>query len=373
MPAKSAPRKGSRYRVAVIGTGMIATAGHIPAWKNLADDVEIVAVADLQQDRAELVARTEGIPRGYGDWRRMLAESEPDIVSVCTPNAHHREPTIAALQAGAHVLCEKPVATSLADATAMFDAAQKADRVLFVGQSSRFFEKSIAAREVASSGRLGKIYFGETVAMCRRGIPTWGQFHMKRFSGGGPIYDLGVHTIDLLYWLMGNPRAVAVSSLTWTMFGNHDEGLVTSLAESGAPLGVLTPRPFHPSEFDVEDMAVGLIRMDGGASIMMKTSWAANIPQETSSTTILGDEGGLTMDPLTLVTREGPYQANLSPLVPADRSVMFAGHWGETAHFVRVLKGEEQLIVKKDEVLNVMATLDALYRSAAEGREVRIG
>ena len=111
-----APRKGSRYRVTVIGTGMIATAGHIPAWKHLADAVEIAAVADLQQDRAELVAQTQGIPRGYGDWRRILEESEPDIVSVCTPNAHHREPAIAALQAGAHVLCEKPIATSLSDA-----------------------------------------------------------------------------------------------------------------------------------------------------------------------------------------------------------------------------------------------------------------
>ena len=370
---RSTPKKGTRYRVAVIGTGMIATAGHIPAWKHLAEEAEIVAVADLQQERADLVARTEGIPRGYGDWRQMLAETEPDIVSVCTPNAHHREPAVAALQAGAHVLCEKPIATSLADATAMFDAARKAGRVLFVGQSSRFFEKSRAAKEIAASGRLGKVYFGETVAMRRRGIPTWGQFHMKRFSGGGPIYDLGVHTIDLLFWLMGNPKVVAVSGATWTMFGNRDEGLLTSLAESGAPLGVLTPRQFHPREFDVEDMAAGLIRMEGGVSIIMKTSWAANIPQETSSMTILGSEGGLFMDPLTLVTNEGRYQANLLLQCPAERAVMFAGHWGETAHFIRVLKGEEELVVKEPEVLNVMATLDALYRSAAEGREVRIG
>ena len=104
---KSSPRKGDRYRVAVIGTGMIATDGHIPAWKHLSQDVEIVAVADLQEDRAKLVARTEGIPLAFGDWRRMLAEAEPDIVSVCTPNAFHREPTVAALEAGAHVLCEK--------------------------------------------------------------------------------------------------------------------------------------------------------------------------------------------------------------------------------------------------------------------------
>jgi predicted dehydrogenase len=147
---------------------------------------------------------------------------------------------------------------------------------------------------------------------------------------------------------------------------------VTSLAESGAPLGVLTPRPFDHREFDVEDMAVGMIRLEGGATVMMKTSWAANIPKETVSTTILGDRGGLSLDPLTLVTNEGRYQANLQLQVPADRGVLFAGHWGETAHFLRVLRGEELLSVRREEVLNVMATLDALYRSAAEGREVRI-
>ena len=127
--------------------------------------------------------------------------------------------------------------------------------------------------------------------MRRRGIPTWGQFHMKQFSGGGPIYDLGVHTIDLIYWLMGNPKAVAVSSLTWTMFGNRDEGLGDFPRGKRRPLGVLTPRPFNPREFDVEDMAVGLVRMEGGASVMMKTSWAANIPG-TGSTTILGTTAG---------------------------------------------------------------------------------
>jgi len=362
----------AKLKVGVIGTGMIATAGHIPAWKSLEDDVEIVAVADILEDRAKLVAKTEGIPHAYGDWQKMLKEVDLDIVSVCTPNAYHKEQTIAALQAGAHVLCEKPVATSAADAEAMFQTADAADRVLLVGQSLRFTNRSRAAKEIMDSGRLGEVYFAETFFLRRRGIPKWGQFHMKKHSGGGPIYDLGVHAIDLLYWLLGNPAVLAVSGATYTKFGSRDEGLATSLADSGAPLGVLTPRPYDPKEFDVEDMAAGFIRLEGGITVAFKTSWAANIPQNARGTTILGTAGGLTLDPLTLVTNMGSYQVNIEPLVPPERGEVFAGHWGETAHLVRVIRGEEELLVKPEEVLNVMRTLDALYQSAAEGREIKV-
>jgi len=359
-----------KLKVGVIGTGMIATAGHIPAWKSLAADVEVVAVADIQEERARLVARTEDIPHAYGDWEKMLREAELDIVSVCTPNAYHKEQAIAALQAGAHVLCEKPVATSAADAKAMFEAAEAAGRILMVGQSARFSNRSRAAKEIMDSGRLGEIYFAETFFLRRRGVPKWGLFHIKKHSGGGPIYDLGVHAIDLLYWLMGNPPVQAVSGATYTKFGNRDEGLATSLADSGAPLGVLTPRPYDPKEFDVEDMAAGFIRLEGGITVHFKTSWAANIPRNTSGTTILGTAGGLTLNPLTLVTNMGSYQVDIEPLVPPERPEPFAGHWGETAHFVKVIRGEEELLVRPEEVLNVMRTLDALYQSAAEGREI---
>ena len=359
-----------KLTVGVIGTGMIATSGHIPAWQFLDEDVEIVAVADILEDRAKLIADREGIPHAYGDWEKMLTERRCDVVSVCTPNAYHRDQAIAALQAGSHVLCEKPIATSYEDAVAMFAAAEAAGKILFVGQSSRFNNRSIAAKEIAASGRLGEIYFAETFYLRRRGIPQWGQFHMKAHSGGGPVYDLGVHAIDLLYWLMGSPKVQAVSGATYTKLGNRDEHLATSLADSGAFVGVLTPRPYDHGDFDVEDLAAGFIRLAGGATVAFKTSWAANIPKNFGSTMILGTDGGLVLDPLTLVTNLGSYQVNVEAQVPADEHGPFSGHWGETAHFLRVIRGEAELIVRPQEVLNVMRTLDALYASASQGREI---
>ena len=364
--------RNGKLRVAIIGAGMIANAGHIPAWRNLGD-VEIVGVASLHQRSANGTADRHQIARAYTDAQEMLAELKPDVVSVCTPNVYHKEWSIASLEAGAHVLCEKPIAPAYVDAVEMFAAAEAVGRILFVGQSGRFSSGVMAAKEIADSGQLGEMYYGEVSAMRRRGVPRWGKFHMKEHSGGGPLYDLGVHALDALLWIMGNPRVVAASGVTYTKLANRDEGLIASLADSGAPVGVFTPRPYDRREFDVEDMAVGFIRLEDGATVSIKVSWAANVPEGMGGTMILGTEGGLRLRPLILVRNMGSYQVDVTPRVPADPDVPFYGHWRETEHFLKVIRGEEELLVKREEVLNVMRALEALYRSAEEGREVRLG
>jgi predicted dehydrogenase len=356
-------------KVAIIGAGMIAEAGHIPAWRGV-EGAEIVAIASRTAAHAREAAARNGIPHADDDWRRLLDETRPDVVSVCTPNATHREVAVGALEAGCHVLCEKPVATSRADAVAMYAAADAAGRVLYVGQNGRWGGEAHAAWEIARAGRLGEMYYAETAAMRRRGVPTWGVFHLKEYAGGGPVYDIGVHALDTLLWIMGNPRVVAASAVTFRHLAGRDEGLVTSLSESGAPLGVFHPRPFDPKEVDVEDLAAAFLRLEGGAAAILRVSWAANIPEGYGDTVILGTEGGLRLDPLTLFGREGRYQADVTPHVPPDPDVPFYGIHLEAAHLARVIRDGEEPLVRREEVLNVIGALDAIYSSAREGREV---
>jgi predicted dehydrogenase len=359
-----------KFTVAVIGTGMIANAAHIPAWKALEKDVEIIAVADIREEAAEETAQRYHISHHYTDPQKMLVREKPDIVSVCTPNVYHKPWTMAALQAGANVLCEKPLTLTYSDALEMYQTADSAGKVLYTSQSLRFMSQFQAAKEFAENGKLGEVYYSEVSAVRRRGVPTWGYFHMREHNAGGPICDLGVHVLDALYWITGNIRAVSASCMTYTKFGNIDEGLLVSLAESGAPLGVFTPRPYDYHEFNVEDFAAGFIRLENNATIGFKAGWAVNLPEE-FYIRIAGTKGGLQLPDVTIMENMGSYQVDVKPKVFSDPPMVFPGHYGMIENFVGVIKGEQEMVVKREEVLNVVSTLEMLYKSAREGKEVR--
>jgi len=366
---------GKKLGVAIIGTGMIANIAHIPAWQALKDQVEFVGMADALPERAKATAKSVGLTedKGYGDPVKMLEECKPDIVSVCTPNCFHKQWTIEALKHGAHVLCEKPIAPGYADALEMYKVAEQVGKVLFVGQSSRFMPEAEAAKEIVSTGVLGDVYYAETSACRRRGVPKWGQFPIKEDNGGGPVYDIGVHSLDALLWILGNPQVTAVSGGVYTKIANTDEGLKEDLAASGAPEGVLTPRPYSYKEFTVEDYAAGFMRLEGGMTLFLKSSWAANIPSDGfGGTYALGTKCGLKLHPLTLLGVTGAYTSDTLINLPTPARVPFVGHRGETAHLLKVIAGEEEMRVKKCEVLNVIGALEMMYRSSDIGREVTL-
>ena len=203
----------SPLRVAIIGTGMIANAAHLPALSNLSRQglVEVVACADIREHAAAETAKRHGIPAYYSDPERMLEEIRPDFVSVCTPNNYHKQWTLAALRAGAHVACEKPMAVSLRDAEEIFQTADACDRQVFPCQCMRWRNYMQHAKRMVASGEIGALYFSDIAFIRRYGIPTWGMFHMKKHNFGGPFCDLGVHLIDSLLWILGDARVESVS------------------------------------------------------------------------------------------------------------------------------------------------------------------
>ena len=200
---------------------MIANSAHIPAFKQFGEDYEIVGVCDVNENAAKETAERHGIANYYTDAKEMLSKEKPDVVSVCVPNCFHKEYTIMALEMGANVLCEKPLAFTYSDALEMFECAKKNGKVLMACQSMRFTPDRLAAKEYIEENGLNDIYYGELSRVRRRGIPFWGTFHMKKISCGGAFVDIGVHMLDALVWLMGNPKVKSVYAET--MQNHKDE------------------------------------------------------------------------------------------------------------------------------------------------------
>lgn len=233
-------------KVCIISCGMIANSAHIPAYRTFGDDFFISAVSDINENSARETAKRHGIPNFYVNAEEMLEKEKPDLVSVCVPNCFHKEYTITALNAKANVLCEKPLAFRLSDAKEMFDAAKRNGKILMACQSMRFTPDRLAAKEYIDENGLGNIYYGDFSRVRRRGIPYWGTFHMKKISCGGAFVDIGVHMLDALLWLMGNPE---IESVNGTVMQNHKNEL-GSLTSSGALTGnVDSIRKFIPTKW----------------------------------------------------------------------------------------------------------------------------
>lgn len=351
-------------KVCIISCGMIANSAHIPAYRQFPEDYEITAVCDINEQAARDTAERNGIPHYYTDPETMLEAEKPDVVSVCGPNCYHKEHTLLALRHGAHVLCEKPVAVSFADAVEMYETARKNGKVLMACQTRRFEPDRIGAMRYIERHGLSDVYYGEIPQIRRRGIPFWGAFHMKDRSCGGALIDIGVHMLDTLVWMLETPEIVSVKAAAMT---NHKYE-IGSLTGSGALTGeVSNMRKFDPDEMDVEDFSCAMLTFAGGIRIFVKIAWAANMP-ECCEVRLIGKEKGIFLPEGKVYYGESGEDTIDMPNVAYK--VPFPGHMYITDNLRKVVHGEAAPIIRPEETLCVSKIIDMFYRSAALGREV---
>lgn len=355
-----------KLRAAIIGGGMIANSAHIPAYRNFPEKYEIVAVCDVFEKAAKDTAEKNGIQHYFTDAAEMLEKMKPDVVSVCAPNMLHKHFTMLALSHGANVICEKPLAFNLADAKEMFGLAKKNGLLLTACQSMRFTPDRLAAKELIDEGALGTPYYCEFSRVRRRGIPTWGTFHIKSKSGGGAFIDIGVHMLDAALWLMGNPEIESVCGSAFKKL--HTE--IGTLESSGALTGnVQNARVFDPDEMDVEDFACGSVNFKNGAKMNFKVAWAANLPDETTIR-LIGEKAGFEL-PTGVVHRGIDHDTPLD-IKPErhENGNPFPGHFHVVEDVYEVIVNGKEPIIKPEETTNVAGIIEAFYKSAELGRPV---
>lgn len=355
----------NKVRIAVIGTGGIS-AVHLAGYAAL-DNVEIYALCDLDLPKAQRVADKYNVPysRVYTDYHEMLKLKEIDAVSVCTWNAEHAPATIASLKAGKHVLCEKPMAMNAQQAMEMKAAADASGKLLMIGFVRRYGNDARVLKDFVDAGTLGEIYYGKATYLRRYGFPG-GWFGDKRYSGGGPMIDLGVHVIDLSRYMMGNPKAVSVAGATFDKLGKRDYIKKTTTGDYAA-----TTKDSQ-FEFSVEDLAVALIRFDNGAVLNVETSFDLNMEKGIGNIELFGTKAGVRLDPeLKIFSEMNHYLVDIAPA--GSTALSFDGLFEkEIAHFIECITTGIPCRSPAEDGIELMRILDAVYQSAKEGREVAI-
>ena len=339
-----------KVRLGIIGVGSIGRA-HISAARSV-DAVELTAVCDVDAGRLKSAAAEEGIPQTFADYRKLVASDVVDAVSVCTPNNTHMPIAIAALKAGKHVLCEKPIAMNAAQARRMVEAGKEARRLLMTAQSARYGAEARFVKQLADAGRLGDIYFGKATWLRRSGIPR-GWFQDIEQSGGGPLIDLGVHAVDLMWWIMGHPKPAAAFGTTFAQLGPRGEGM--------GSWGV----NYNPRKFSVEDFVAGIIRFQDGRALSIDISWAAHTA-DMYWLRLFGSKAGVQLQPeLVIFGTEAKTMVDARPHL--GRVDAYAA---EIEHFANCIQRGEEPISPASQAVVVMEMLDAIYKSARTGRAV---
>lgn len=356
-----------KLKAGIVGCGGIANGKHMPSVSKV-DAVEMIAFCDIIEEKAQSAAEEFGTEEAkvYTDYKKMLADNTLDVVYVCTPNKSHSYISIDALEAGCHVMCEKPMAKTAEEAKAMLETAKRTGKKLTIGYQNRFRPDSTYLKKACERGDLGDIYYAKGHAIRRRAVPTWGVFLNEEEQGGGPLIDIGTHALDLTLWFMDNYKPVRVVGSVYKKLGSQ--------RETGNAWG-----DWNQDEFTVEDSAFGFITMENGATIVLESSWALNsLDVDEAKTTLCGTGAGADMkDGLRINGVEFNKQYTKKPELGAGGVAFYDGKSlkpadMEAQSFIDCILHDTEPVVKPEEALVVTQILEAIYKSAELGREVTL-
>jgi len=354
-----------KLRAGIIGCGGIANGKHMPSIAKTGK-AKMVAFCDIVEERAIKAAKEYGTPdaKCYTDYKKLLAECRLDMVYVLTPNKSHSYITIDALEAGNHVMCEKPMAKTAKEAHAMLEASKRTGKLLTIGYQNRFYAHSQYVKQTAQRGDLGEIYFAKAHALRRRAVPTWGVFLNEEEQGGGPLIDIGTHALDLTLWFMDNYKPKSV-------MGNVYKKLNAN-GDCGNDFG-----PWDPKEFTVEDSAFAFITMEDGATIVLESSWALNMLDAfEAEATLCGTKGGADMRGGARINGDEFGRLYVkSPKLDSGGVAFFEGGGAdpgvfEQMIFMNAITDGTPLVVLPEQACVVTEILEAIYKSSETGKLV---
>ncbi|ARK31221.1 Gfo/Idh/MocA family protein [Halalkalibacter krulwichiae] len=341
-------------KMGIIGAGGIAQDRHIPAYVNMNDLVMLEAVCDVNRGTAEAVAKRFNFNQVFTNYEEMF--QHVDAVTICTPNKFHAEITIAALHAGVHVFCEKPMAMNANECKDMLTAAEQSGKVLAIGYHYRFMKEAQAAKKVILENEIGEPIVARVKALRRRKVPGWGVFTNKELQGGGSLIDWGCHFLDLALWLLGNPKPVAVMGKAYNQL-------------SKMPDQVNQWGEFNYETFEVDDHVTAYITFENGASMLFETSWAANIKEDVEGVSISGHTGGIDLFPFELnQAKHGMLINSQANWIPGTDDPGLE----QVTNFIRTCLGQDELVVKPEEALQVSKVIDAIYQSSETSKSITL-
>ena len=361
-----------KLRAGIIGCGYVTGMKLVPALKTAEDRVTVTGVSDVNEESARKLAADLPEAVVYQDYRKLLEDKNIDVVYVNTPNAFHCEITVAALEAGKHVMCEKPMASTGKEAETMVKAAKRAGKKLSISYQNRFREDSKALYAACRRGDLGEIYFAKAHAVRRKGVPTWGVF-TRQPLGGGPLIDIGTHALDLTLWFMDNYEVASVTGSVFQKLRDYPEG--NRFGE------------WDPAAYEMEDSAFGFIKMKNGATIFLETAWALNTTDEKeASSTLCGVKGGAEQHfgplgpgsftysinraengELVTITPDGPGGFYGTPKF---KDYMVGAAVRETNQWLRSITEDEDPVVMPEQACIVTRILEAVLQSSQTGKTI---